>query len=282
MSTTNAGGIKAYLRDIQRYPLMSHEETLKLFREMRETTDAERRQQIRVKLVNSNLRLVVSIAMKYKNQGVDIVDLIQEGSCGLMEGVKRFDPDMGYRLSTYASHWIKQAIRRHLTGTDQLAGARSVRLPSHVVAMLPRIRKVRMQLIDELGHEPDINLIAERVEATPDSVKAALGASGPVQSIEPYAQDGDRKGGMHRAAKFELAMQESTNYDPVKSDLEELVLSSQLHDIVRRSFSKLTPREEQVLRLRFGILEDPNSEEYKMSVAEEAQLRARINNQKGE
>lgn len=272
MPSNEIGGLRAYLRDIGKHPLLGHPETIRLFRAMRDVEDDLEREQIRLLLVNSNLRLVVSIAKKYKDQGIPLIDLIQEGNMGLMEGVKRFDPERGFRLSTYASYWIKQAIRRHLT-----EASRTVRLPSHVVALLPRIRAERRRFIDEMGTEPEIEEIAAAVEATADSVRAALGASGPVLSVSMSAGDAEVGGrrGVANASRLEKAMQQSASWEGRAVDLEEETLAGQLRNIVRSAFASLTAREEQVLRLRFGVMEDPDSDDFQLTDEEKKVLKKR-------
>jgi len=264
MATQNAGGLSAYLRDVGRYPLLSHEETISLFREMRDTPDDSTRSKIRAKLINSNLRLVVNIAKKYRDNGIPLIDLIQEGNEGLMKGVERFDPEKGFRLSTYVTWWIKQAIRCHLTESS-----RTVRLPSHVVAMLPRLRAERRRYIDETGHEPTAEHLAEALSelqgntVTPESVQAALDASGPVYSVDlspDQAASGKRAG-----PSLEQFMNDSSSWDHQRVDLEDVTFSGQLRDIVRKALATLTPREEQVIRLRFGLMEDPDSDEFQMT-----------------
>ncbi len=273
MTTISAGGLKAYLHDIGKHPLLDHKETIELFRDMRDNESAQVRENIKLKLVRSNLRLVVSIAKHYKDKGIPLIDLIQEGNLGLMEGVKRFDPERGFKLSTYASYWIKQSIRRHLT-----EASRTVRLPSHVVALLPRIREARRNFIDEFGTEPEVEEIALAVEATVESVRATINASGPVLSVSMNAGEGSENGrrGVANVAKLERAMQDSQGWAGQGVDLEEQALASQLKNIVRGAFSKLTPREEQVLRLRFGVMEDPNSSDYQMTPKEDEEFKERL------
>lgn len=259
MTIEHAGGIKAYLRDVGRYPLLTHEETLSLFRKMRDSTDTENQKKIKAKLINSNLRLVVSIAKKYKDKGVPLIDLIQEGNMGLIKGVERYDPERGFKLSTYVTWWIKQAIRCYLTESS-----RTVRLPSHVVAMLPRLRQERARILDETGEEPDAGVLAKVLSAAPgvniteESVRAALDASGPIYSID---MSPDNSEGRCAGSSLERVMNSSMSWDHQRVDLEEATFAGQLRDIVRDAFSALTPREEQVMRLRFGVMEDPNSDD---------------------
>ena len=271
MANTEIGGLKAYLRDIGRYPLLNKQETNELFIRFRdEETTTQEKARLKAKLVNSNLRLVVSIAKKYKDHGVPLIDLIQEGNIGLMTGVERFDPTRGFRLSTYASHWIKQAIRRHLTDTS-----RTVRLPSHIVALLPRIRKLRREILDSEGVEPTPERLAEQLSVTPESVRAALDASGPVYSVD-LLPEGDSARRNTSKSTVEKAMHESTSWDVDRRTLEDRAAHDQLKQVVRGAFGDLTPREEQVLRLRFGCMEDPDdTKKYPISEEEIAELEKR-------
>ena len=275
MANTEIGGLKAYLRDIGRYPLLSRDETNTLFVKFKaESTSKREKARIKEKLVNANLRLVVSIAKKYKDHGIPMIDLIQEGNIGLMKGVDRFDPTLGFRLSTYASHWIKQAVRRYLT--DQ---SRTVRLPSHIVALLPRIGKLRRDIIDAEGAEPTPERIAEELLVTPDSVRAALDASGPVYSVDLLPEgDGRRNTAKSTVEKY---MQDSTSWDVDRRTLEDIASHDQLKQVVRGAFTDLTPREEQVLRLRFGCMEDPDdADNYPISDAELKELKRRAKSKK--
>jgi RNA polymerase primary sigma factor len=277
MSRNDIGGLKAYLTDIGRHPLLDKETTNDLFvRYNDEATPEPEKVKIKQTLINANLRLVVSIAKKYRDQGVPMLDLIQEGNEGLMKGVDRFDPSRGFRLSTYASHWIKQAICRHLTETS-----RTVRLPSHIVALLPKIRAKRRDILDEEGFEPDAERLAKELEVTEDSVRAALDASGPVYSVDLIPEE--QSGGKRQASQssIEQYMHNSVNWHQQRDDLEESLARDQLKDIVRNAFVDLTQREEQVLRLRFGCMEDPNNEdEFPISDDELAELEARAEEEK--
>lgn len=271
MASYEIGGLKAYLRDIGRYPLLNKQDTNDLFVKFRdEKTPKSTKVRLKEKLVNSNLRLVVSIAKKYKDHGIPLIDLIQEGNIGLMTGVERFDPTRGFRLSTYASHWIKQAIRRYLTDAS-----RTVRLPSHIVALLPRIRKLRRDLIDEEGVEPTPEKLAELLSVTPESVRAALDASGPVFPVDLLGES-DSATRNKSQSTIEKYMSESVVWDVDRRTLEDRASHDQLKQVVREAFIDLTPREEQVLRLRFGCMEDPDdTDNYPISDEELAELEAR-------
>lgn len=270
------GALKAYLRDIGKHPLIPHAELIELFREMKSTTDEARAKVIHDKVARSNLRLVVSIAKKYRNCGVPMLDLIQEGNVGLMQGVDRFDPERGYRFSTYATHWIKQAIRRHITGSENMAGARVVRLPAHVVALLAPIKEARLRISARLnGQEASVEAIAEEVNCTVETVRAVMDASGPTYSISPFNQDDSTPGTNAAAARLERAMRESRGtMDPI-AEIDDMAAGEQLRQIVRVAFKQLTPREEQVLRLRFAACEPEASPSWTMTDVEEKALLAR-------
>lgn len=269
MTTSDTTALKAYLRDIGRYPLLSTKETNALFAQYNSASTSEaEKQRIKAHLVNSNLRLVVSIAKEYKDHGVPMLDLIQEGNIGLMTGVERFDHTRGFRLSTYASHWIKQAIRRHLTDTS-----RTVRLPSHVVALLPKIRKCRNEYNEKHGEYPSPKQIARELGCTTETVQAALDASGPVYAVDLVPGGDDKRASPNQV---ERQMNESTSWDIDRRELDDIVVHDQLRNVVRKAFVDLTPREEQVLRLRFGCMEDPDDvEQFPISEEELAELQKR-------
>jgi RNA polymerase primary sigma factor len=264
----DAGALSTYLDDIGRHPLLSHDQTIALFVQMRSPTTRERdRAAIMRRLVEANLRLVVSIARPYAGKGVPLLDLIQEGNCGLMEGIRRFDPARGFRLSTYAGYWIRQAIYRHLSGTDQLAGSRQVRLPAHVVAMLPRIAAARADIERDAGGDVEASpeAIAAHMGASPELVSAAVNASGGVHSVDVLTsppggphQDG---GGARPAGRWGRAVERAmSGSDSGLDDMDDVVMAKQLRGLVRGAVGRLTPREEQVIRLRFALVEDASTD----------------------
>ena len=223
--------VRLYLREIGKISLLTYDEELDLAQRILDG-DEEARQ----KLAESNLRLVVSIAKKYVGRGMLFLDLIQEGNMGLIKAVEKFDYTKGYKFSTYATWWIRQAITRAIA--DQ---ARTIRIPVHMVETIHKVSRVSRQLLQELGHEPSIDEIAREMEISPEKVREISKiALDPVSLEMPIGEEEDSHLGDF--------IQDDDS--PAPSDaVSQTMLREQLLEVLHT----LTPREEHVLMLRFGL-----------------------------
>ncbi|MBP3596761.1 MAG: RNA polymerase sigma factor RpoD [Clostridia bacterium] len=237
LDVTNFDGInvddpvRMYLREIGRIPLLSFEEELELAKKIL-VGDEEARQ----KLAESNLRLVVSIAKKYVGRGMLFLDLIQEGNMGLIKAVEKFDYEKGYKFSTYATWWIRQAITRAIA--DQ---ARTIRIPVHMVETINKLIRTSRHLLQILGREPSPEEIAEELEIPVEKVMEIQKiAQEPVSLETPIGEEDDSHLGDFIPDDESPAPHDSAAYTLLKEQLEEVM-------------STLTPREAKVLKLRFGL-----------------------------
>ena len=228
--------VKVYLKDIGKVPLLSSEEEVDLAIRISNGDIAARQ-----RLSEANLRLVVSIAKRYLGRGMQFLDLIQEGNLGLIKAVEKFDYTKGFKFSTYATWWIRQAITRAIA--DQ---ARTIRIPVHMVETINKVKKVQSQLLHQNGHEPTPDEIADEIDMPVDKVREIMRvAQEPVSLETPIGEEEDSH----------LGDFIPDNDAPAPADAaSHTMLREQLADVL----STLTPREEKVLRLRFG-LEDGRS-----------------------
>ena len=223
--------VKVYLKDIGRVPLLTMEEEIELAKKMQEGDEDAKR-----KLCEANLRLVVNIAKRYTGRGMLFLDLIQEGNLGLMKAVEKFDYTKGFRFSTYATWWIRQAITRAIA--DQ---ARTIRIPVHMVETINKLTRTTRLLVQEYGRDPTPEEIAERMDYPVDKVKKVLKiAKEPISLETPIGDEEDSSLGDFIEDKKAVAPAEE-------------VVNTKLSEQIASVLADLTPREEQVLRKRFGI-----------------------------
>ncbi len=223
--------VKAYLKEIGRVPLLSpEEETALAMRIMEGDSKAKKR------LSEANLRLVVSIAKRYVGRGMQFLDLIQEGNLGLIKAVEKFDYTKGFKFSTYATWWIRQAITRAIA--DQ---ARTIRIPVHMVETINKVKKVSSQLLHKNGHEPSAEEIAAELNMPVDKVREIMRvAQEPVSLETPIGEEEDSHLGDFIPDDEAPAPAEAASHTLLKEQLDEVLTS-------------LTEREAKVLRLRFGL-----------------------------
>ena len=228
--------VKVYLKEIGRVPLLTSEEEIELAIRIKEGDVAAKQ-----RLSEANLRLVVSIAKRYLGRGMQFLDLIQEGNLGLIKAVEKFDYTKGFKFSTYATWWIRQAITRAIA--DQ---ARTIRIPVHMVETINKVKKVSSQLLHQNGHEPTADEIAAELDMSVDKVREIMRvAQEPVSLETPIGEEEDSHLGDFIPDDEAPAPADAASHTLLREQLMEVL-------------DTLTPREEKVLRLRFG-LEDGRS-----------------------
>ena len=224
--------VKMYLKEIGRVELLSHDEEISLAKRILDGDEEAKK-----KLAAANLRLVVSIAKRYVGRGMLFLDLIQEGNMGLIKAVEKFDYTKGFKFSTYATWWIRQAITRAIA--DQ---ARTIRIPVHMVETINKLTRVQRQLIQELGREPSAEEISEKMDGmTPEKVREIQKISlEPVSLETPIGEEDDSHLGDFIEDEGAMSPDDYAANELLKDELNEVLL-------------ELTDREEKVLRLRFGL-----------------------------
>ena len=223
--------VRMYLKEIGRVPLLKADEEVELAKRMQEGDEEAKNQ-----LAEANLRLVVSIAKRYVGRGMLFLDLIQEGNLGLLKAVEKFDYKKGFKFSTYATWWIRQAITRAIA--DQ---ARTIRIPVHMVETINKLVRVSRQLLQELGTDPTPEQIGAVMDLAPDRVREIQKvAQEPVSLETPIGEEEDSHLGDFIEDEDAPAPDEAASYSLLKEQLEEVL-------------ETLTPREAKVLRLRFGL-----------------------------
>ncbi|PPA71439.1 RNA polymerase sigma factor RpoD [Jeotgalibacillus proteolyticus] len=223
--------VRMYLKEIGRVDLLSAQEEISLATRIEQGDEEAKR-----RLAEANLRLVVSIAKRYVGRGMLFLDLIQEGNMGLIKAVEKFDHSKGFKFSTYATWWIRQAITRAIA--DQ---ARTIRIPVHMVETINKLIRVQRQLLQDLGREPSPEEISEEMDLTPEKVREILKiAQEPVSLETPIGEEDDSHLGDFIEDSEAQSPSEHAAYELLKEQLEDVL-------------DTLTDREENVLRLRFGL-----------------------------
>ena len=225
--------VRMYLKEIGRVALLKAEQEVHYAKLIEQGDDVAKNQ-----LTEANLRLVVSIAKKYIGRGMSFLDLIQEGNMGLIRAVEKFDYHKGYKFSTYATWWIRQAITRAIA--DQ---ARTIRIPVHMVETINKLVRVSRRLLQELGREPSDEEIAEEMGITPDKVREITKVSQDPVSLEtPIGEEEDSHLGDFVEDKEATAPSEAASLTMLRTEVEDIL-------------DTLTPRERRVLQLRFGLID---------------------------
>lgn len=227
-------GVPSYLARLTQAPLLTAEEEVRLTR-LIQTGDAKARS----RLIESNMRLVINIAKGYRNRAIPLEDLIQEGAIGLMQAAERFDPDRGFRFSTYATHWVRQAIGRAIDNKSK-----SIRLPAHVSQSLRKIERERTRLARELGGEPTSEQIALAMDITPIRLLALLQSSQELLSL-------DMKVGENGSMTLGGLIKDESG-----PDAESIVIDKEILESLNHLLNGLTEREQRIVRMRFRDEDD--------------------------
>ena len=228
--------VRMYLKEIGRVPLLSAEREKELARIMTEETDEGIRNSAKDELIEANLRLVVSIAKRYVGKGMFFLDLIQEGNLGLMKAVEKFDYSKGFKFSTYATWWIRQAITRAIA--DQ---ARTIRIPVHMVETIHKVSRYSRQMLQELGREATADEIGEKMGMSAEKVREIMKiAQDPVSLETPIGEEEDSHLG-------DFIPDDDT---PAPADAASATI---LREVIEKELNTLTPREAHVIKLRFGL-----------------------------
>lgn len=229
--------VRLYLREIGKIPLLTPEEELALAQKVKAGD-----KNAKDKMAEANMRLVVSIAKRYSGRGLDFLDLIQEGNTGLLRAVEKFDPDKGFKFSTYATWWIRQAITRAIA--DQ---ARTIRIPVHMVETINKLLRTQRRMTQELNREPSIEELAKEMEMEPEKIEYVMKIKQDITSLDANVRDDDDDSVLGDFIEDEDA-----------TSPEESATTQLLKEQVKDMLSVLTEREQKILKMRFG-LEDGKS-----------------------
>ena len=226
--------VRLYLREIGKIPLLNAEEELELAQRV-----VAGDKKAKDKMAEANMRLVVSIAKRYSGRGLDFLDLIQEGNTGLLRAVEKFDPDKGFKFSTYATWWIRQAITRAIA--DQ---ARTIRIPVHMVETINKLLRTQRRMTQELNREPTIEELAKELEMEPEKVEYVMKIKQDITSLDAgVGRDGDE----------EDSVLKDFIEDEESATPEESAASQLLKEQVQEILSTLSDREQKIIKMRFGL-----------------------------
>lgn len=226
--------VRLYLREIGKIPLLNAEEELALAQKV---VAGDKR--AKDKMAEANMRLVVSIAKRYSGRGLDFLDLIQEGNTGLLRAVEKFDPDKGFKFSTYATWWIRQAITRAIA--DQ---ARTIRIPVHMVETINKLLRTQRRMTQELNREPSIEELAKELEMEPEKVEYVMKIKQDITSLDA---------GVGRDGEDEDSVLGDFIEDEDSATPEESATSQLLKEQVQSVLSTLSEREQKIIKMRFGL-----------------------------
>lgn len=222
--------VKYYLREIRKYPLLTREEERELSRRI-----AKGDKEARARMIESNLRLVISIAKRYINRGLDFADLIEEGNLGLIRAVEKFDADKGFKFSTYASWWIRQAVERAIVNQSRV-----IRLPVHVFEAVTAYTRAARRLKQELGHEPDVETVARQMGMDVERVRAISQAARDSFSLEMIIGD-------HEDDTLKDVLHDE------RASHTEVLDEGRRRECLLKWLAELTPPERKVIESRFGL-----------------------------
>ena len=226
--------VRLYLREIGKIPLLTAEEEMELAQRVPQGD-----KKAKDKMAEANMRLVVSIAKRYSGRGLDFLDLIQEGNTGLLRAVEKFDPDKGFKFSTYATWWIRQAITRAIA--DQ---ARTIRIPVHMVETINKLLRTQRRMTQELNREPTIDELAKELDMEPEKIEYVIKIKQDISSLDAgVGRDGDDED----SVLGDFIVDEDT-VSPEESATNQL-----LKERVQEVLSTLSDREQKIVRMRFGV-----------------------------
>ena len=226
--------VRLYLREIGKIPLLSAEEETDLARRI-----VEGDKKAKDKMAEANMRLVVSIAKRYSGRGLDFLDLIQEGNTGLLRAVEKFDPDKGFKFSTYATWWIRQAITRAIA--DQ---ARTIRIPVHMVETINKLLRTQRRMTQELNREPTIEELSKELDMEPEKIEYVIKIKQDISSLDA---------GVGRDGEDDDSVLQDFIVDEDTVSPEDSASNQLLKEQVQEILSSLSDREQKIVRMRFGL-----------------------------